>query len=137
MFNKQVKTWRATKIKTRENYMKNVLVAIMVVLLMAGAAFAQETQPNSDLITVEGKIVLEKSVDGKDIAKVKSGLIDMVLVDNDVLQALLKVEKVFEKAFILEGKKVLAADGVTETFVISSFEEDAHDHDHDDHGHSH
>ncbi len=125
--------------------MKKVLLGILVVLLMAGAAFAQETQKLPALITVEGKIVMEKTAEGKDLVKVVAGLVELVLVDNTALQDLLKTDKVTEKVFVLEGEKVTAADGATETFVITSFKEavqapvlDSHGHDHGSHdGHNH
>lgn len=111
---------------------------------MAGAAFAQEGQKLPALITIEGKIVLEKTAEGKDLTKVVAGLVELVLVDNAVLQELLKTEKVTEKVFVLEGEKITAADGVTETFVISAFKEavqapavDHSGHDHGTGGHGH
>lgn len=117
--------------------MKNVLFGILVVLLLAGAAFAQEGQELPDLLTVEGRIVIEKSAEGKDLVKVNAGLVELVLQDNAVLRELLKTDKVTEKVFVLEGEKIVAADGETEIFVISSFREAAQAPVVDDHGHGH
>lgn len=136
--------------------MKKFLFGLFVALMSTGAAYAQDAQPAPvaqpapaqvapALVSVEGQIVLEKTADGKDVVKVKAGLVEMVLEDGPVVQELLKVEKLAEKVFVLEGEKVLAADGVTETFKVASFKEavkapaaDDHGHDHGDHdGHGH
>jgi hypothetical protein len=117
-----------------------VFLTLVAVLLFTGPAFAQAT-PTADLITIEGKITVEKDKDGKTIASVKSGLVDLVLADTPALQELLKVEKLAEKQFALEGEKK-SADTGPDTFVISSFKEmaqeaacDSKDHDHSGHNH--
>lgn len=124
--------------------MKKFLFGLLVTILFAGVVFAQDAQSDTSLVTVEGQIVLEKSADGKALVKIKAGLVEMILEDGSVVQELLKVEKLTEKVFMLEGEKLLAADGVTETFKVSSFKEvvktpavDDHGHDHGAHGHDH
>lgn len=128
--------------------MKKFLFGLLVVLMFNGVAFAQDAQPvpaaqpepaqvAPALVSVEGQIVLEKTTDGKDVVKVKAGLVEMILEDVPVVQELLKIEKLAEKVFVLEGEKVLAADGVTETFKVASFKEAVKAPASDDHGHDH
>ncbi len=66
---------------------------------------------------VEGKILAEK-----DVTKLKTADAELVLLACDKLTELLKVEKVAEKTFVLEGEKVAGKDG-KEGFMIKSFEE--------------
>lgn len=120
--------------------MKNVLFGVLVVILLIGAAYAQDSVKPT-LITIEGKIVLEKNAEGKDVASIKAGLVDMLLIDCPKLQELLQIEKVSEKIFVLRGEKVTNAEGETEGFKLHSFKEaappafDAHQgHGHGSHG---
>lgn len=119
--------------------MKKMLLVVLALLLVVCSAYAQDEQ--KQLLTIEGKIVVEQSSDGKEVVKIKSGLVDLLIVANAVLEELLKIEKLEEKTVSLEGEKGLNEEGTVETFTISRFqivetvEHDDHEgHNHHDHG---
>lgn len=67
---------------------------------------------------IEGKVVV-----GKDASTFKTADAELALLPCDKLTELLKVEKVADKTFVLEGEKVAAKDGKSEGFMIKGFEE--------------
>jgi hypothetical protein len=127
-----------------------VVVLGLTVGLFATPAAAQGDAPadaSEGLLTVEGTIVVTKAANGTVMARIKAGLVDLLLADNAKLQELLKVEQVATKVFLLKGEKTVAEDGENEVFTIASFTEvdcdhdhggdTGHDHDHGEKGHQH
>jgi len=102
---------------------------LFVVLLAVGLVcplLAQDKPaptPKTDLVKLEGKILVEKDKAGKEIAKIKTADAELVLLDCDKLKELLKVEKLAEKTFVLEGEKAKDKNGKETGFMIKSFEE--------------
>lgn len=75
-------------------------------------------------VKLEGKVVVVKGEAGApDTVTFKTADAELTLLPGDKLNELLKVEKVAELTFVLEGEKVAAKDGKSEGFMIKSFEE--------------
>lgn len=96
----------------------------------ADAAVAPVAAPAADAaatpapVKLEGKVVVVKGENGApDTVTFKTADAELTLLPGDKLNELLKVEKVAELTFVLEGEKVAAKDGKSEGFMIKSFEE--------------
>ena len=96
----------------------------------APAAVAPAAAPAADAtvapapVKLEGKVVVVKGENGApDVVTFKTADAELTLLPGDKLNELLKVEKVAELTFVLEGEKVAAKDGKSEGFMIKSFEE--------------
>ncbi len=75
-------------------------------------------------VKLEGKVIVVKGENGApDAVSFKTADAELTLLPGDKLAELLKVEKVAELTFVLEGEKVAAKDGKSEGFMIKSFEE--------------
>lgn len=73
---------------------------------------------------LEGTVVITKGENGApDTVTFKTADAELTLLPGDKLDELLKVEKVAELTFVIEGEKVAAKDGKSEGFMIKSFEE--------------
>jgi len=117
--------------------MKRALILSLMVASFALPVFAQDAAapapaaaPAADAaatpapVKLEGKVVVVKGENGApDTVTFKTADAELTLLPGDKLAELLKVEKVAELTFVLEGEKVAAKDGKSEGFMIKSFEE--------------
>ncbi|MFZ2958434.1 MAG: hypothetical protein WA705_16225 [Candidatus Ozemobacteraceae bacterium] len=94
----------------------------------AEPAVAAPAVPAADAAVVPAPVKLEGMIIVTEKDAVKSAVIktadaEIALLPGDKLNELLKIEKVADKTFVLEGEKVSAKDGKAEGFMIKSFEE--------------
>jgi len=91
---------------------------------VAAPAPAAEPAAAPAPVKLEGTVVITKGENGApDTVTFKTADAELTLLPGDKLDELLKVEKVAELTFVLEGEKVAAKDGKSEGFMIKSFEE--------------
>ena len=123
--------------------MKRILIAALLALAIVLPTFAQEPAPAPAAdapkvdaaapapaadaavapVKLEGKIIVAKDAEGKETASIKTADAELALLPCDKLTELLKVEKVAEKTFVLEGEKAKDKDGKETGFMIKNFEE--------------
>ncbi|MBF0498500.1 MAG: hypothetical protein HQM09_00070 [Candidatus Riflebacteria bacterium] len=118
--------------------MKRTLFAALLAVALVAPVFAADPAPAAPAapaavapaaepaaapaaVKLEGKIIVTEKEKIKTVV-IKTADAEITLLPSDKLTDLLKVEKLAEKTFVLEGEKIVGKDKV-EGFMIKSFEE--------------